>query len=98
LALFKIFKGLKANLPKTYNDGYCYVTTDDGKMYIDTTNDASGRICLNAGHADTAANVAWSGVTSKPSYYDAKAIKSISSSGTTFTATHLDGTTSTFTQ
>lgn len=67
-------------------------------MYIDTTNEFSGRICLNAGHADTATNVNWSGVTSKPSYYDAKAIKSISRSGTTFTATHLDGTTSTFTQ
>lgn len=50
------------------------------------------------GNATTATNVAWSGVTSKPSYYDAKAIKSISRSGTTFTATHLDGTTSTFTQ
>lgn len=48
--------------------------------------------------ATTATNVTWSGITSKPSYYDAKAIKSISRSGTTFTATHLDGTTSTFTQ
>lgn len=46
----------------------------------------------------TAANVAWSGVTSKPSYYDGKAITSISRSGTTFTATYLDGTTTTFTQ
>lgn len=50
------------------------------------------------GNAATATNIAWSGVTSKPSYYDAKAIKSISRSGTTFTATHLDGSTSTFTQ
>lgn len=49
-------------------------------------------------NAYTADNVAWSGITSKPSYYDAKAIKSITRSGTTFTATHLDGTTSTFTQ
>ena len=72
-------------------------------MYIDTTNDSSGRMCLNAGHADTAqnadyatesnyaqsansatsattaatctgnaataTNVAWSGVTGKPSTY-----------------------------
>lgn len=51
-----------------------------------------------SGNATTATNVAWSGITSKPSYYDAKAIKSISRSGTTFTATHLDGSTSTFTQ
>jgi hypothetical protein len=50
------------------------------------------------GNASTATNVAWSGVTSKPSYYDAKAIKSITRSGTTFTATHMDGTTTTFTQ
>ena len=54
MALFKIFKGLKDNLPTTYNDGYCYVTIDDGKMYIDTTNAESGRIVLNAAHADSA--------------------------------------------
>ena len=48
LALFKIKKGVKANLPTSYVEGYCYFTTDDGKFYIDTTNAASGRICLNA--------------------------------------------------
>jgi phage minor structural protein len=41
---------------------------------------------------------AWSDITGKPSYYDAKAVKSISRSGTTFTATCMDGTTFTFTQ
>lgn len=46
----------------------------------------------------SAANVAWSGVTSKPSYYDAKAIKGITRSGTTFTYTCMDGTTGTFSQ
>ena len=51
-----------------------------------------------SGNATTATNVAWSGVTSKPSYYDAKAIKSITRSGTTFTYTCMDGTTGTFTQ
>ena len=56
MALFKIKKGLKANLPKTYNEGYCYFTTDDGKMYIDTTDASSGRVCLNAAHADTASS------------------------------------------
>lgn len=50
------------------------------------------------GNAATATNVAWSGVTSKPSYYDAKAIKGITRSGTTFTYTCMDGTTGTFTQ
>ena len=99
MALFKIFKGLKDNLPKTYKDGYCYFTVNDGKMYIDTKDsDSTGRILLNAGHADTATNVAWTGITTKPSYYDAKAIKSITRSGTTFTYTCMDGTTDTFTQ
>lgn len=51
-----------------------------------------------SGNAATATNVAWSGVTSKPSYYDAKAIKGITRSGTTFTYTCMDGTTGTFTQ
>ena len=52
MALFKISKGLAANLPTTYNEGYCYFTTDDGKFYIDTTNAASGRVVLNANMAD----------------------------------------------
>jgi hypothetical protein len=55
LALFKIFKGKKINLPKIYNEGYCYFTEDDGKFYIDTTSEASGRKCLNANEADHAA-------------------------------------------
>lgn len=50
------------------------------------------------GNASTATNVAWSGVTGKPTYYDAKAIKGITRSGTTFTYTCMDGTTGTFTQ
>ena len=53
---------------------------------------------VSAATADSATNVAWSGVTSKPSYYDAKAIKSITRNGTTFTYTCMDGTTGTFTQ
>lgn len=57
-----------------------------------------GALNGNASTATTATNVAWSGVTSKPSYYDAKAIKGITRSGTTFTYTCMDGTTGTFTQ
>lgn len=57
-----------------------------------------GALSGNATTSTTATNVAWSGVTSKPSYYDAKAIKSITRSGTTFTYTCMDGTTGTFTQ
>ena len=39
---------------------------------------------------------AWSDITGKPSYYDAKAVTSITRSGKTYTATCLDGTTFTF--
>ena len=41
---------------------------------------------------------AWGNISSKPTYYDAKAIKGITRSGTTFTYTCMDGTTGTFTQ
>lgn len=63
-----------------------------------TANTFVGALSGNATTATTATNVAWSGVTSKPSYYDAKAIKGITRSGTTFTYTCMDGTTGTFTQ
>jgi len=46
----------------------------------------------------TWSSVPWSGISGKPSYYDAKAIKNITRSGTTFTATCMDDTTFTFTQ
>lgn len=49
-------------------------------------------------YASSAGSVAWGNVSSKPSYYDAKAIKSITRSGTTFTYTCLDGSTGIFTQ
>ena len=67
------------------NGNVIKVTTDGAKTFY-------GDITGNA------ASVAWSGVTGKPSYYDAKAIKSITRSGTTFTYTCLDGSTGTFTQ
>lgn len=105
MALFKIKRGLATNLPTNSVEGYCYVTTDDKKFYIDlataTTASSATRICLNAAYADSAGSansVAWGNITSKPTYYDAKAIKSITRSGTTFTYTCLDGTTGTFTQ
>lgn len=50
-----------------------------------------------SGKASSADVVAWTGVTGKPNYYDAKAIKGISRSGTTFTYTCMDGSTGTFT-
>ena len=37
MALFKVFKGLRANLPplSASKDGYCYYTSDDSMFYID---------------------------------------------------------------
>ena len=35
MALFKVARGVAANLPKKITDGYAYFTTDDGKFYID---------------------------------------------------------------
>mgnify|MGYP007129635462 CR=1 FL=1 len=53
MALFKILKGAASGLAnKKITEGYCYVTTDEKKMYIDTSADT--RICLNAANADTA--------------------------------------------
>lgn len=80
------------------SDAYPYVVaprTDLGNKGVYRSTLGYGNI---DGNASTATNVAWSGVTSKPSYYDAKAIKGITRSGTTFTYTCMDGTTGTFTQ
>lgn len=60
MALFKIERGLSENLPlkrKNTSDGTIYFTTDDGKIYIDITNEeeakiGENRICLNADKAD----------------------------------------------
>ena len=60
MALFKIFKGNKSNLPSTYTDGYAYFTYNDGKFYIDyqdiedvTNGKPVKRRPLNAYAADT---------------------------------------------
>lgn len=55
MALFKISKGLKADLPNTKTNGYCWYTTDDSLFYIDY-EDGSGvlqRKALNAKDAET---------------------------------------------
>ena len=70
-------------------------TTLHGQAYTSITSSVDGG---TVNYANSAGSVAWSGVTSKPSYYDAKAIKSITRSETTFTYTCMDGTTGTFTQ
>lgn len=61
-----------------------------------TLNPSTNTIAANV--SGSAGSVAWENVSSKPSYYDAKAIKSITRSGATFTYTCLDDTTGTFTQ
>lgn len=38
MALFKIFRGVSKDLPVALHSGYAYLTTDDGKFYIDTTD------------------------------------------------------------
>lgn len=50
MALFKILKGDSSNLPSKLTEGYCYVTQDNGKFYIDVTG--TKRIVLNSETAD----------------------------------------------
>ena len=55
MALFKISKGSKANLPATLTEGFCWYTYDDSKFYIDH-KDENGilvRKALNAQDAET---------------------------------------------
>lgn len=55
MALFKISKGSKNNLPSTLTEGFCWYTYDDSKFYIDH-KDESGKLvrkALNAQDAET---------------------------------------------
>ena len=55
MALFKISKGLKANLPSELTEGYCWYTYNDSKFYIDykDENGTLVRKALNAQDAET---------------------------------------------
>ena len=44
MALFKVFRGSSRDLPSVIHDVYAYLTTDDGKFYIDTS---TKRILIN---------------------------------------------------
>lgn len=59
MALFKILQGQSSNLPANKVNGYCYVTTDEHKFYVDyTTEDGIlDRFALNASYADVAGSV-----------------------------------------
>lgn len=46
MALFKIFKGKAENLPLDIHEGYAYLTTDTGELYVDV--DASTRKQISA--------------------------------------------------
>ena len=54
MALFKISKGLKANLPEEKTAGYCWYTVDDSLFYIDYVdeNNEIQRKALNAKDAE----------------------------------------------
>lgn len=55
MALFKVSKGIKANLPSTKTEGYCWYTTDDSLFYIDykDENGTLQRKALNAKDTET---------------------------------------------
>lgn len=55
MALFKVSKGIKANLPSVKTEGYCWYTTDDSLFYIDykDENGTLQRKALNAKDAET---------------------------------------------
>lgn len=84
----KVVGGTSASPAWFEVEGQVYAARFNGPVTGNVTGNCSG----------TAGGVAWGNVSSKPSYYDAKAIKGITRSGTTFTYTCMDGTTGTFTQ
>lgn len=82
MALFKISKGLKNNLPSSKTDGWCYFTTDDGKFWIDykDTDNALKRKAVNAAYADAATKATQdsSGNNIVNTYATKTALKSVS--------------------
>lgn len=82
MALFKISKGLKTNLPSSKTDGWCYFTTDDGKFWIDykDTDNALKRKAVNAAYADAATKATQdsSGNNIVNTYATKTALKSVS--------------------
>lgn len=54
MALFKVSKGLRENLPQQITEGYCWYTYDDSKFYIDYLDEDGelNRKALNAEEAE----------------------------------------------
>lgn len=50
MALFKIYRGLKSELPKTMHEGFAYFVEDTGALFIDVSN--TQRVQVNALNAD----------------------------------------------
>ena len=44
MALFKIFKGVKPELPRERKEGYAYITEDQNEFYVDISNEKRIRI------------------------------------------------------
>lgn len=72
MALFKILSNMtdtSRQLPNEYHQGYCYFDVTTGRFWIDTTDDASGRMSLNGnnklfyGTCSTAADLTTKAVT-----------------------------------
>ena len=70
MALFKILQGQSSNLPTNKVEGYCYVTTDEHKFYVDykKSNGTLDRFALNAETA-TKLTTANAGSTTQPVYF-----------------------------
>lgn len=83
MALFKILKGQEKNLPATKTEGWAYVTTDEGNMYVDVSASKRVRIGSHADKADVATK-AEGDTESIRAKYLAK-LKQVTSNGTTFT-------------
>lgn len=53
MALFKMNRGKKDNLPTTKTEGYCYITSDEKKFYFDFLDD-SGTLQRGTLNSETA--------------------------------------------
>lgn len=76
MALFKILKGQEAKLPTQKTEGWAYVTTDEGNMYVDVSSTKRVRIGAHADIADEAAKATGDTDTIRNTYVSSVAKKS----------------------
>lgn len=74
MALFKISKGSKSNLPATLTEGYCWYTFEDSKFYIDHKDENGNlvRKALNAQNCETLMGVSLEELKSEIATQDAR--------------------------